>query len=112
MRVPGSVVADITYDSLLDDSVDEDADRKLAFTAGDVEVTVVVRPAGHDVNLVVNVEPQGAVESVQCVGSGDTVPVGRQTSAVTLKVEQGLNSFILRPTRPGGRLVQTAWVSL
>lgn len=111
MRVPDSVVADITYDSALDESADHEADRKLIYSCNDVVVTVVVRRHDHELELAVRVDPPGVAKSVRCVGHDEVVCV-LGTGVTSLRVKQGLTSLLVMPTAPGAAPVQTAWVPL
>lgn len=108
-RVPGSSVADITFDSLLD-APEDDADRRLTFTADDVSIEITVVPADDRLNLVVSVQPPGFAESVEAVDTGETIPLG--ISGATVTVGKGLRSLLVRPAQPGDPLLQTAWVLL
>jgi hypothetical protein len=109
MRLPGSTVADISYDSVLDDTDSTPAERRITFRAEGMEVGVVVRPVGERLELLIHVQPASVNIVRTFEGGAHTLD---SSGTARLYVEPGLTSLVLEPTEPGTRVVQTAWISL
>ncbi|HET6625241.1 MAG TPA: hypothetical protein VFG63_02525 [Nocardioidaceae bacterium] len=109
MRVAGSTVADIAYDSALDDSESQASQRRITFVADGLEVGLVVRPAGENLELSVELHPAIAATIRTFDGEPRTL---HSTDAARLTVKPGMTSLVIEPATLGANVVQTAWVSL
>ncbi|MGH3414142.1 MAG: hypothetical protein ACRDPH_13790 [Marmoricola sp.] len=110
MRVPGSAVADISFDSVLDGLRDTPSPRRLTFTAERLQVSVTVHRERRQLRLQIALEPplQG---TIALVGAGMSVPLGPGGTA-QLTAGAGPVSLLVEPEAPTVGAVQTAWVPL
>jgi hypothetical protein len=110
MRVPDGTVADISYDSVLDDTEPAATERRITFSTEDMEVAVIVRPVAEFLELVIEVHPKMAA-TVRAFDDGGPRQLD-SSGAARLKVKRGLTSLVVEPITFGAAVVQTAWVSL
>lgn len=120
LRLPGIRVADVAYDSLLDDSAPgaDAGQRSVVFTAGDRTIRLVSRPEGVDTTVIdLTLSPPRAVRLE--VRQPDTARNGAaatlQTSdsgAAQWRGPSGLTTVVVGWDEGDGGTVRTAWLRL
>lgn len=112
MRVPNSIVADITYDSLFDGP--EASNRQLTFTAADVEVSVTVRHqrAREDRHVDVECAIDGSVSLLTITDPVATKAATLTQGRVRITCPSGLMSLLITPDSHHHTAMQTAWVTI
>jgi hypothetical protein len=107
-------IADLVFDSLLDDDGRTDADpsrRSLRFGAADAGAEVTVTEVDEVLTVVVNVLPAQKCEiEIQSRDTSRTVTTS-DAGEVEFTAQPGLMSLVIRPTRSlHAEPMQTAWV--
>lgn len=110
MRVAGSLVADIAFDSFLDDPGGPSTIRRITFVQRAMCIEAVVRLAGSELEIAIETTPPTS-GTVRAVRGGPRVPL-RTAEPTTLTTAPGLTSLLLESDAVDAPAVQTAWLVL